>query len=107
MITDGYSHVNIAERYILRHDPDAIFGMDQHSTIWWDTCYDWMFKNGFGRVIISNYRKTLVITASKDYPDLIIPVHSRAIKYAKNSENIQKVECDRTGRILWSREDVL
>lgn len=104
LITDGRSHQNIAERYINSVEPDLQDQIEKTDGVsWWDYCYEWMYSHGFARLVLYG-GKNLCITTRKEHPQHIPTLINRAKALCKLIE-AKELECDRTGRVLWSAED--
>lgn len=113
IISGDPSHFEIAMNWIKKTDPDSYSVMladgEEHSSnhSLYDSCYEWMWKNGYGRLVARNWAKDLTIQTSLDYPEHRANLIRRAKKYAKDTFVFKSFMCDRTGKALWTRADTL
>ncbi len=106
VIFEGDSHQRIAEKHILSLQPELQNSVESDGVHWWDYCYEWMYNNGYAR--LARYGSVLYVTTGreKEHGKFIATLHERAVKLGKKMD-MSTVECDHTGKTLWSNKDLL
>lgn len=108
VFSDGESHFDIAQKIIKNIEPElweCSPGADPTSD-WYDEVYEWMWKNGYGR-LVGRWNGAVVIQTCSRYSSFRATLLSKAKNYCKRTEGITSLECDKEGRVLWSKEDTL
>jgi len=113
IISGEPSHFEIAAAWIKKNDPESysaiLEGGEEHSSnhSFYDSCYEWMWKNGYGRLVARQWANDLTLQTSSDYPNFRPTLLRKAKKFAKDNGVFKEFLCDRTGKVLWSREDAI
>lgn len=105
---DGDSHFDIAQKIIKQLDPELwnCSPGDDATSDWYDDVYEWMWEHGYGR-LVGKWNGSIVIQTCARYPEYRPTLITKARAYCKKTEGVTELECDREGRTLWKRDDVL
>lgn len=108
VFSNGVSHFDIAQKRIREIEP-TIWEINpgaEYESDWYDFCYQWMWSHGYGR-LRGRWNGNITIQTCSKFPDFRANLLRKAKSYCKKTEGITALECDKTGRTLWSKEDTL